>query len=273
MKVQSNHEFLTAACEAAERGAQVAMEYFGPDAKKQLGVAEKQSTYDLVSVADTNTESAIVEYLQAKYPGHNFFGEESLRDAIDSDHLWVIDPIDGTNNFLHGLPWFGISIGYYENSKPACGVVLNPATNDWFTCVKDQGAWHNGVKVSVTNTDRFEDSLVGVGFYYDRDEKMRAMLRAIEGVFEQQVRGIRRFGAASLDLCMVGSGRFSAYFEYQLAPWDFAAGKLFVEEAGGMVTSCEGQLFGLEKNSVLASNGKIHEKLLEIVQHRFGLRS
>ena len=273
MHLQSDNSFLRSACLAAAAGAKVAMEYFGPNAKKSIGIEQKESTYDLVSVADTNTEAAIVESLRSIYPQHNFFGEESARDSIDSENLWVIDPIDGTNNFLHGLPWFGISIGFYQDGIPVCGVVLNPATNDWFTCVQGEGAWHNDNKTQVVKTDRFEDSLIGVGFYYDRDEKMRATLRAIEDVFGKQARGIRRFGAASLDLCMVGSGKFSAYFEYQLSPWDFAAGKLFVEQAGGLVTSCEGNTIGLEKTSVLASNGQIHKKVQEIVQHRFNLIS
>jgi myo-inositol-1(or 4)-monophosphatase len=271
MKIyETDDKYLRAACEAAAAGADIAMSYFGPNAKDAT-VKEKHSTYNLVSIADVNTEKAIVEKLRSHFPDHNFFGEELAQESTDSDSLWIIDPIDGTNNFLHGLPWFGISIGFYKDGKPVCGVVLNPVTEDWYTCVAGKGSWHNGVRVNVSTSDSFEDSIIGVGFYYDRDEKMRATLRAIESIFEHHVRGIRRFGAASLDLCMVGCGAFAAYFEFHLSPWDFAAGKLFVEEAGGKVLSWKGDKIGIESSSVLASNGKMHEKIQKIVQHHFHL--
>jgi myo-inositol-1(or 4)-monophosphatase len=158
-----------------------------------------------------------------------------------------------------------VSIAYYRAGVAECGVVVNPLTDDWHTAARGLGAYHNGRRVQVAEHDRLDQAMVGVGFYYDRGAMMEATLAAIGDFFRAKIHGIRRFGTAALDLCLVGRGCFGAFFEYELSPWDFAAGRLFVEEAGGRVTTGRGGPLELKRGSLLASNGRLHEAALEIV--------
>ena len=213
----------------------------------------ENATYNLVTEADLAAEQAVAAVVREAFPDHDLLGEETLQGAIDAEHLWVIDPIDGTNNFVHQIPHFAVSVAYYRGGQPQCGVVLNPIRDDCFVAERGGGALHNGRPLRVSSHDRLDQVLVGVGFYYDRGEMMEATLAAVGDLFQQQIHGIRRFGTASLDLCQVAGGQFGAFFEYELSPWDFAAGRLLVEEAGGQVTTCLGEPLGLQRSSVLAS--------------------
>lgn len=219
----------------------------------------------LVTQADVDAERAIVDIIRDALPGHAILAEESLTDTPDADQLWVIDPLDGTNNFANRIPHFAVSIAYYDRGNPMIGVVVDPMRNDWFIAVAGQGAWQNQRRVKVHQFAGLDQAIVAVGFYYDRGEMMRGTLRSIEQLFTRGIQGLRRMGTASLDLVQVGLGRFGGYFEYELSPWDFAAARLFVEEAGGRVTDCFGNSLQLKKTSVLASNGVLHEALLETV--------
>ena len=252
---------LSVARQAARAGGEVVMGYF----RSGVAMRGKQS-YNLVSDADLEAERAIVEVIRQSFPDHAVLGEELHQADITAEHLWVVDPLDGTNNFAHQIPYFAISVAYYRRGQPACGVVYDPIHDDWYCAALGQGAWHNGQRAGVAEHSRLDEVIVGVGFYYDRGAMMRATLAAIHDLFLAQIHGIRRFGAASLDLCSVGVGRFGAFFEYELAPWDFAAGRLFVDEAGGRVTTCRGEPLPLTKTSVLASNGRLHPAALKIVQ-------
>jgi myo-inositol-1(or 4)-monophosphatase len=258
----SMHEF-DVAKQAAAAGCKVVQQYF-----RDGFVLSNKAQCNLVTDADVASEKAIVEFIKESFPDHSVLGEETYKDDADAEHLWVIDPIDGTNNFAHGLPHFGISVGYYHNGVAQCGVIVNPARDDWYVAAKGQGAFCNDQRVHVSEAEKLSEVLVGVGFYYDRGAMMQNTLDTVKELFEQQIHGIRRFGTASLDLAMVGMGMFGAFFEYELSPWDFAAGRLFVEEAGGKITTCKGDELKLEKSTVLASNGKLHETMLEIVSRR-----
>lgn len=250
--------------EAARAGGKIVADYF----RKGVVMRSKES-YNLVSDADVESEHAIVEVIRSHFPDHAILGEESYKGDVTAEHLWVIDPLDGTNNFAHQVPHFAISIAYYRSGNAQCGVVYNPVRDDWFVAIKDGGAFYNGMQVRVGEQAALNEVLVGVGFYYDRGAMMEATLSAIADFFRQHIHGIRRFGTASLDLCQVGAGMYGAFFEYQLSPWDFAAGALFVEEAGGQVTTCSGQTVPLAVTSVLASNRKLHDAALTIVsKHR-----
>jgi myo-inositol-1(or 4)-monophosphatase len=253
----------------ARHAAQIAAEIITGYYRDGFSVHTKENaaeTYNLVSDADLAAEKAIVEIIRESYPDHAFIAEETHTADSDAGHLWVIDPLDGTTNFIHGIPHFAVSIAYYQKGTAICGVVVNPVRNDWYVVQRGAGAFVNGQRAQVATHKDLTESLVGVGFYYDRGEMMRSTLAAIGELFERNIHGIRRFGTAALDLCLVGSGQVGAFFEYQLSPWDFAAGRLFVEEAGGRITNCAGEPLPLSVTSVLASNGVLHDSVLSIVR-------
>lgn len=247
----------------------------------------------IVTLADTEAEAAIVARIRDQFPTHDFLAEEAFADdssAASKKHLWVIDPLDGTNNFAHGIPHFAVSVAYYRNGTADCGVIINPWTGDQFLALQGQGAYwgwqgstspytdrengqpqnvaREGLKqVFVNEHSALDQTMLAVGFYYDRGPMMRATLDAMEACFREHIHGIRRFGTAALDIVQVGLGRFGAFFEYELSPWDFGAARLFLEEAGGKITTCQGADLPLAKTSVLASNGLLHGQLLDIVSN------
>lgn len=256
---------LDVARQAAQAGGDILAGYF----RQGVEMRTKQEC-DFVSDADVESERAIIDVIRPHFPDHVILGEEGQDGAAETldtnaESLWVIDPLDGTTNFAHDIPHFAVSIGFYQSGQPICGVIYNPAREDWFHAVRGKGAFANDKRATVADHASLADSLVGVGFYYDRGAMMDATLTSIRDLFQQKIHGIRRFGTASLDLCQVGCGQFGAFFEYELSPWDFAAGRLFVEEAGGKITNCRGHDLPLAKSSVLASNGKLHDAVLKIV--------
>lgn len=253
------------ALSAARIGGDILMRYFRDGVVIRDKSADGGKTYDLVSDADIESETAVANFLRDRYPDHELLGEEALSEGSpDAEHLWVIDPLDGTNNFAHQLPHFAVSIAYYHRGKATIGVILNPARNEMFTAIRGGGAFRDGKPVHVSDAVTLSKTLIGCGFYYDRGAMMRSTLAAVEEFFGGDIHGIRRFGTAALDLCQVGCGQFGGFFEYQLSAWDFAAGRLFVEEAGGKVTDGRGQPLPLEKTSIVASNGKLHDVMIDI---------
>ena len=264
-------DIATVARTAADSAATIIKRYFADLASSRT--TEKSSGNQkegLVTAADVEAESAILTTIRQTFADHQILGEENV-DGIDMDaiksaeHLWVIDPLDGTNNFAHGIAHFAISIAYYHRGVAQYGLVRNVTTGDDYECARGEGAFCNGEPVNVSSAKKLSETMIGVGFYYDRGEMMKATLNAIEGLMDRDIHGIRRFGTAALDLIQVGTGRYGGFFEYTLSPWDFAAGRLFVEEAGGRVTTCQGDDLPLARSSVLASNGLLHPSLLEVV--------
>jgi myo-inositol-1(or 4)-monophosphatase len=229
-------------------------------------VMRNKDVANLVSDADIEAERAVVDVIRRHFPGHEVLAEEDHKGDAGAVHLWVVDPLDGTANFAHKIPHFAVSIAYYRDGQPLAGVIFNPITDDWYVAVRGQGASHNGRPASVSSHARLDETMIGVGFPYDRGTLMEATLAATGDFIRREVHGVRRFGTAAIDLCMVGTGLFGGYFEYQLSPWDFAAGRLFVEEAGGTVTDCRGGPLPLGKTSVLASNGGLHPAVLGVVR-------
>ncbi len=265
-----DHQSLVAvARHAAVEAGSILRKYWNDGVEMRTKVSQGGVSFDLVSDADLESEQTIATVLRTAFPDHALLGEETLAGAVDAEHLWVIDPLDGTNNFAHRLPHFAISIAYCYRGRPEVGVIYNPVRDDWYISVRGEGATHNGVTVRVANATSLDQVLVGCGFYYDRGAMMRATLEAIAELFGQHIHGIRRFGTASLDLAQVGCGQYGAFFEYQLSPWDFAAGMLFVEEAGGQITTATGTPLTMQKTSVLASNGALHPSMLAIVAKHF----
>ncbi len=242
---------------AAAAGGEILTKYFQGDL---LEARQKHAakSYDLVSQADIESEETIVRLIRESFPDHEILAEEGQHGAADAEHLWVVDPLDGTTNFLHNIPHYAVSIAYYRSGQPVCGVVYNPSRNEWYEAVSGEGARFQDNPIHVAKHQQLDEALVGIGFYYDRGAMMQATLDAMRSLFEQQIHGIRRFGTASLDLAQVATGALGAYFEYELSPWDFAAGRLLVKEAGGHVTDCRGDRLELRKSSVLASNTLLH---------------
>ncbi|KAA1261392.1 Inositol-1-monophosphatase [Rubripirellula obstinata] len=257
---------LTAAITAAKLGGDVLMRYLRDGVEIRSKDRSDAKTYDLVSDADIESEKAIGNYLKQQFPDHALLGEENLQADTDSADLWIIDPLDGTNNYAHGVLQFAVSIAYYRDGKPVVGVVFNPARDELYTATIGGGAFLNGKPIQVNQERTLAESLVGCGFYYDRGAMMRKTLSAIEAFFENDIHGIRRMGAASLDLCHVAAGQFGGYFEYHLAPWDFAAGALIVSEAGGQVSDANGEPLRLKKTSILATNTHLHDAMLTITK-------
>jgi myo-inositol-1(or 4)-monophosphatase len=255
---------LSVAEEASRAGGEVVARYF------REGIAMRtKDVANLVSDADLEAERAVVEVIRRTYPGHEVLAEEAHAGDTGAEHLWVVDPLDGTNNFAHKIPQFAVSVAYYRAGVARCGVIYNPVRDDWHVAVRGGGAFLNGAPARVGEQAGLGEVLVGVGFYYDRGAMMEATLAALGDLKrDHHVHGIRRFGAATLDLCMVGLGQLGAYFEYTLSPWDFAAGRLFVEEAGGRVTTCRGEPLPLARSSVLATNGLLHDAMLSVVRPR-----
>lgn len=255
---------LAIAKQAADVGGELLAKYFRDGVTVQQ--KEGEAAFNLVSKADIEAEHAIVDVIHRQFPDHAILGEESHDGSADAEHLWIVDPLDGTTNFAHGIPHFAISIAYYRAGQAVCGVILNPIRGDLYIAEQGGGATHNGQPARVSPEMELEKVLISVGFYYDRGAMMEATLAAIGDLFRRQIRGVRRFGTASLDLVQVGSGRFGAYFEYELSPWDYAAGRLFVEEAGGRATTAMGEALPLKSTSLLASNGTLHASVLDIVR-------
>lgn len=263
---------LTTAVAAAESGAKILKRYFAD--LGSAGIQTKQTGQEyqgIVTQADIEAERAIVAEIKKTFPDHEFLGEEEHAASTDAEHLWIIDPLDGTNNFAHGIPHFAVSVAYYREGEARCGVVIDPCRNDTFTAELGNGAfWLSSdgtrTRASVNQHTSFEDTMIAAGFYYDRGPMMQATLAAIEELFQQNIHGIRRFGTAALDLVQVGMGGFGGYFEYKLSPWDFAAARLFVTQAGGTVTTCTGRPLELKPSTILATNTKLHEPMLRIVE-------
>lgn len=246
------------------------------DTKTKAGPGDEVKSYNLVTAADLASEKAVLDVIRDAHPTHAVMSEESYAEDLAGgppEHLWIVDPIDGTNNFAHGLPHYAVSVGYYRNGEPAVGVVLNPATGELFRAEVGGGAFLERPKtpgspeivterLAVSPATRLDEVFVGTGFYYDRGAMMEATLASVRDVFGHDIHGIRRLGTASLDLCYVAAGRFGAYFEYKLHPWDYAAGTLVVTEAGGRVSDCRGGAPPLAATDTLASNGHLHEAMV-----------
>jgi myo-inositol-1(or 4)-monophosphatase len=263
--VEASTPELRVAIDAARAAGELILPLFHGGVAFRAKGADPQATFDLVTDADLKAEYLIAEVIRKAFPAHAILGEELHPSSIAAEHLWIIDPIDGTNNFAHQIAHFAISIAYYRAGRAECGAIYNPAHGEWYVTARGQGAWYNNRRVQVAKENRLDQVLIGVGFYYDRGAMMEATLAAIHELFKSNIHGIRRFGTASLDLACVATGRYGAYFEYELSPWDFAAGRLLVEEAGGLVSTCAGAPLPLAKTGVLASNGPLHPAVLDTV--------
>jgi len=243
------------AIEAAQAAGEILRAGYG-----QVQEVRLKGEVDVVTEVDERSEAAIVEIIGRRFPSHRVLAEEGSEAGSDVRFRWIIDPLDGTTNYAHGLPFFCTSIAFESDGQVTLGLVYDPLRDEMFMAQRGRGANLNGRRLSVTSTDVLLHALVATGFPYDRSKLPRAM-----GYFEllsQRSRAVRRLGSAALDACYVAAGRLDCYWEAIVMPWDIAAGWLMVEEAGGRVTDLMGEPFSFEKGQVLASNGAINQTMI-----------
>ncbi|GAB2553812.1 inositol monophosphatase family protein [Spirosoma areae] len=232
----------------------------------QREAIEYKGLNNLVSYVDKETEKQLVERLSRLLPEAGFITEEGTtgQEADQNALNWIIDPLDGTANFIHGLPVFSVSIGLAQGSTPIAGVVYDPNRNECFSAWQGGGAYCNGTRLAVSPATHLGESLIATGFPYSRFGQMQRYLQILESLM-QQTHGLRRMGSAAIDLAYVAAGRFEAFYEYNLHSWDMAAGVLLVREAGGIVTDFEGGDAFLFRGDVIAGCG-IHPELIQAIQ-------
>ena len=241
---------------AREAGA-LLMEYFQRHVKVKV---EYKGEADLVTVADRNSEVLIRERIKKRWPSHDILGEEQGLVDTGSDYRWYVDPLDGTTNFAHGFPVFCVSLGLEHKNRRIAGVVYDPTRDELFAAEQGSGAYLNQQRIQVSKTANLAECLVATGFPSHKRHKNPNIY------FYHQItlrsHGVRRAGSAALDLCCVACGRFDGFWEFNLNPWDTAAGVLMVEEAGGKVTDFHGGGFQLNSRETLSTNGLVHGALL-----------
>jgi myo-inositol-1(or 4)-monophosphatase len=220
----------------------------------------------LVSFVDKESEKVLKQRLSNILPSSSFLGEESGSDGIqDSEFLWIVDPLDGTTNYLHGLPVFSISVALLKNGEPIVGVVDCPVLKETFTAYSGGGAHLNGEPISVAMNKRLSDTLIATGFPYYKFDRMDAYLEVLADLM-QSTHGLRRMGSAAIDLAYTACGRFDGFFEMNLSPWDVAAGVLLVREAGGKVTDFQGNSSVIFNKEILAASESIYFQFFDAVR-------
>jgi myo-inositol-1(or 4)-monophosphatase len=226
-----------------------------------------KGTVDLVTEMDLLSEKMITDYLKENFPEHNIISEEGTGSEHGSEYVWYIDPLDGTTNYAHHVPWFAVSIALVKNGSPVAGVVHNPATGEMFSAQLGMGAFKNGSPIKVSDRTELLKCLLCTGFPYKIHERYDRVVSLFHK-FVTDCQGIRRFGAAALDLAFVAAGIYDGYWEEGLKPWDTAAGILLVTEAGGKISDYSGSEYKIGSDTIVASNGKIHETMTGVIARR-----
>ncbi len=254
-------QFLTVAQEAAQQaGALLRANWLEP---KTIEI--KTDIVDLVTNVDKAADALITNILHARFPTHKVIAEESAVSGQESPYRWYIDPLDGTTNFAHSFPHFGVSIALAHESQMLVGVVYDPLRDETFCASRGNGATLNGSPIHVSPSPTLDQALVLTGFPYDRRKRSEFYLRFYQA-FMVRTQGVRRSGSAALDLCYVACGRADAFWEWRLHPWDTAAGALIVEEAGGRMSNFSDEPFDITGEQTLASNGLLHQEMVEVLR-------
>lgn len=258
-------DFLDAAVEAAQRAGALLMSML-PETLESKEVTHKRTMADLVTKADRSAEDLITGFLRGRFPDHGILAEEGTNAS--GAYRWVIDPVDGTTNFAHGLPLFAVSIGLEHQGQVIAGVVFHPPMDEMFVAERGGGAFlrrgKDQQRLRVSNIAKVADAVVATGLPYDIRETGSNI--AHTGALMRRAIEVRVLGAAALHLAYVAAGRLEAFWEPGLNPWDIAAGALLVEEAGGRITDMRGGKFHLECRDVLGTNGAVHDEMLELLQ-------
>ena len=231
---------------------------------KKLKIEYKSNETNLVTEIDKASEKHIIDFIKKKYPTHDILAEESGENLAGSEYLWVVDPLDGTTNFAHGLPIFSVSIGLQKNGKTIMGVVYDVMQDIVYFAENGGGAYANSERINVSLNDKINHSVLVTGFPYNISDNPENALEKFSAL-TRKARAIRRLGSAAIDLCYVARGVFDGFWELFLHPWDICAGILIVEEAGGMVTDFNGKEIDIYAKRILASNKMLHPNLMEII--------
>ena len=249
----------------AREAGHLLMDYFHQHVK-----IEYKGEVDLVTVADRKSEALILEQIRRQFPTHDVMGEEGSRIDTGSEYKWYVDPLDGTTNFAHGFPVFCISLAVEHRGERIAGVIYDPTRDEMFAAALGSGARLNGQPIHVSPTANLAECLVATGFPSHKRHKNPNIYFYHQ--LTLRTHGVRRAGSAALDLCNVAAGRFDAFWEFNLNPWDTAAGVLLVEEAGGKVTTLSGGPFQIASRETLATNGLVHDALIHEFQEIFAGR-
>jgi len=251
----TNDEYLNIAVEAALAASQIIM-----DAVGNPHVTSNKGRTDLVTSTDVASENIIKSIIQSHCPSHSILAEESGESQRNSKYVWVIDPLDGTTNFVHGYPSFAVSIALFHQNDPLVGVVLEMPNTRLYSAIKGVGAWCEGIPIYCSETPIIEESLLVTGFGYNHDELWNKNMKLFKH-FTDITQGVRRLGAAAVDLCHVASGKVDGFWEFDLKPWDTAAGILIAREAGCVITQINGDPFSIFDNNILVSNPFINSQM------------
>ena len=260
--MQDYTDYLSFSKKLALEAGNILIKYFG----KPNSISHKSSLIDLVTNADIESEALIINSIKLKYPTHTIITEESNLDKKISDFTWVIDPLDGTTNFIHNLPIFAVSIGLKYKGNTIVGVVYNPAANKMFYALKGAGSFLNEYQINVSSSNTLTESLIVTGFPYLHDKKWDNSFLIFKEFYSKS-QGVRRLGAAALDLCFVAMGRFEVFDEFNLKSWDVCAGALIAEEAGATVSDWNGSKYPSSGKRIIATNGKVHDESLKILNN------
>jgi len=252
--------FKALAVQAARKAGQVLQGRLGRTRR-----VDYKGAVNLVTEMDFRSERIIVSEIRKHFPEHGFLAEEKAQERTGSPYRWVIDPLDGTTNYAHGLPVYCVSIALEYGGEIILGVVYDPSREELFVAQKGKGARLNGRRMTVSKTSRLSKSLLTTGFPYDLRESPVDNFDHFRN-FALRTHAVRRCGSAALDLCYVAAGRFDGFWEMKLGPWDLGAGSLIVQEAGGRVTDFQGRPLGLDGRQVLASNSRIHREMMKILR-------
>ena len=251
---------LNTAVKAARKGGETALRHL--QHVHQLKVHTKQPR-DFVTKVDLEAEAAIIDSIRERYPDHAFLAEERGQQG-DGEYVWVIDPLDGTTNFIHGFPIFAVSIALRIKGRLTVAVIYDPNRQEIFTAIRGQGAQVDGHRIRVSNRRDLRDTLIGTGFPYRSKEIIQTYTKMLASVLENTA-GIRRPGAAALDLAYVAAGRLDGFWEFGLQEWDIAAGSLIVREAGGLISELQGDGDYFRSGNIVVGNPKIHDALRKLL--------
>jgi myo-inositol-1(or 4)-monophosphatase len=234
--------------------------------RDNFGTIKYKGEIDPVTEVDLQCEKEIIDMISSRFPDHGFLAEESNKSRnLSSEYQWIIDPLDGTVNFAHGYPCYCTSIGLEVNGQVELGVVYNPSLDELFVAEKGKGAFLNSKPIKVSSISNLKQSMLVTGFAYDVSHANNNNLDHFEN-FLKSCQAVRRPGSAALDLCYTAMGRFEGFWEIKLHPWDMAAGKLLLEEAGGKLSLFDGSDFDLYKRQIVATNGMVHDAMLDILK-------